>query len=162
MKARRTKFFFELLNGSPLILWLQTRSAPLRVTLTQIPSHSKSIMTTKEIADRLVALCREAKYEQAQKELYADNCVSKEPYATPAFAQETRGLPAIIEKGRKFVAMIEQVHSTSVSEPIVAGSSFACVMRLDVTMKGQGRMDMSELCVYDVKDGKVVSEEFHM
>ena len=119
-------------------------------------------MTTKAIADRLVALCREAKYEQAQKELYADNCVSKEPYATPAFAQETRGLPAIIEKGRKFVAMIEQVHSTSVSEPIVAGSSFACVMRLDVTMKGQGRMDMSELCVYDVKDGKVVSEEFHM
>lgn len=119
-------------------------------------------MTTKEIADRLVALCREAKYEQAQKELYAENVVSKEPYATPAFEQVTKGLPAIIEKGRKFVAMIETMHSTSVSEPIVVGSSFACVMRLDVTMKGQGRMDMSELCVYDVKDGKVISEEFHV
>lgn len=119
-------------------------------------------MTTQAIADRLVALCREAKYEQAQKELYADDAVSKEPYATPAFAQETKGLPAIIEKGHKFTAMIETMHSTSVSDPIVAGSSFACVMRLDVTMKGQGRMDMSELCVYDVKDGKIVSEAFHV
>jgi limonene-1,2-epoxide hydrolase len=35
-------------------------------------------------------------------------------------------------------------------------------MRLDVTMKGQGRMDMSELCVYDVKDGKIISEQFHV
>lgn len=119
-------------------------------------------MTTQAIAERLVALCREAKYEQAQKELYADDAVSKEPYATPAFAQETKGLPAIIEKGHKFTAMIETMHSTSVSDPIVAGNSFACVMRLDVTMKGQGRMDMSELCVYDVKDGKIVSEAFHV
>jgi hypothetical protein len=58
--------------------------------------------------------------------------------------------------------MIEQVHSGEVSDPIVAGSSFACIMRMDVTMKGEGRMNMSELCVYDVKDGKIISEQFHM
>jgi hypothetical protein len=28
-------------------------------------------------------------------------------------------------------------------------------------MKGQGRMQMAELCVYEVKDGKIVSEQFH-
>jgi hypothetical protein len=33
-------------------------------------------------------------------------------------------------------------------------------MRLDMTMKGQGRMDMAELCVYQVKDGKIISEQF--
>jgi len=44
----------------------------------------------------------------------------------------------------------------------VAGSSFACTMHMDVTMKGQGRMDMTELCVYQVKDGKIVSEQFHV
>ncbi len=27
-------------------------------------------------------------------------------------------------------------------------------------MKGQGRMNMTELCVYQVKDGKVISEQF--
>jgi hypothetical protein len=31
-----------------------------------------------------------------------------------------------------------------------------------MTMKGQGRMNMGELCVYDVKDGKIVSEAFHL
>jgi hypothetical protein len=44
---------------------------------------------------------------------------------------------------------------------VVAKSSFACVMRLDVTMKGQGRMDMTELCGYEVADGKIISEQFH-
>ncbi|HVS52112.1 MAG TPA: nuclear transport factor 2 family protein [Opitutaceae bacterium] len=119
-------------------------------------------MKTDEIARRLVALCREAKYEAAQKELYAADAVSIEPQATPIFAKETRGLPAILEKGKKFTAMIETLHSHKVSEPLVVGNAFACTMTLDVTMKGQGRMTMSELCVYDVNDGKIVSEQFHM
>jgi hypothetical protein len=120
------------------------------------------VMTTQQIADRLVALCREAKWEAAQRELYADTAVSIEPYATPAFEKETKGLAAIVEKGHKFSAMIEKLHSLSVSDPVVAGTSFACTMRMEVTMKGQGGMNMTELCVYDVKDGKIVSEQFHV
>ena len=119
-------------------------------------------MKTEDIAKRLVALCREAKWEKAQRELFADNAVSIEPQATPMFAKETSGLQAIVEKGHKFDAMVEKIHSLTVSEPLVATSSFACTMQLDITMKGQGRMNMSELCVYEVKDGKIVSEQFHM
>ena len=119
-------------------------------------------MKTKEIADRLVLLCREAKWETAQKELYADDIVSTEPEASQAPVKVTKGLPAILEKGRQFGAMIETMHALSVSDPLVANNSFACTMSLDVTMKGQGRMNMSELCVYQVKDGKIVSEQFHM
>jgi hypothetical protein len=119
-------------------------------------------MKTEEIAKRLVALCREQKWEAAQKELYAADAISIEPYETPAFAKETKGLPAIIEKGHKFNAMVEKMHSLTVSEPVVAANSLAFVMSMDVTMKGQGRMQMSELCVYDVKDGKIVSEQFHV
>jgi hypothetical protein len=119
-------------------------------------------MKTEEIAKRLVAHCRAGKWETAQRELYADNAVSIEPYATPAFEKETRGLPAILEKGRTFEAMVETMHSLEVLDPIVATNSFACVMKMDVTMKGQGRMQMAELCVYDVKDGKIVSEQFHV
>ena len=119
-------------------------------------------MTTKQIAERLVALCREAKWEAAQTELFAADATSIEPIASPIFEKETKGLPAIIEKGHKFGAMIEMVQGLLVSEPVVARRSFACTMRMDVTMKGQGRMDMAELCVYDVKDGKIISEQFHM
>lgn len=119
-------------------------------------------MKTEEIAQRLVALCREKKWEAAQKELYAADAISIEPYATPGFEKETRGLPAIIEKGRKFDARVETMHALDVSEPVVAGNSFACTMHLDATFKGEGRMNMTELCVYDVKDGKIVSEQFHI
>ena len=125
-------------------------------------SFKKKNMNTQEIANRLVALCREGQFEKAQEELFAAEAVSIEPYATPEFEKETHGLPAIIEKGRKFTSMVETMHSLAVSEPLVAGNSFAATMKLDITMKGQGRMDISELCVYQVKDGKVVSEEFHM
>jgi limonene-1,2-epoxide hydrolase len=131
---------------------------------TAEPAALKSsiLMSTAEIARRLVALCREAKWEAAQKELYAADAVSIEPHATPAFEAETRGLDAILEKGRKFSAMVEQMHTLTVSDPLVADNSFACTMRLDATMKGRGRMDMTELCVYDVKNGKIVAERFHL
>jgi limonene-1,2-epoxide hydrolase len=119
-------------------------------------------MTTPEVAQRLVALCREQKWEAAQRELYADDAMSIEPYDTPMSPRETKGLPAIIEKGRKFVGIVETMHQLTVSDPLVAPASFACTMHLDVTMKGQGRMQMAELCVYEVKDGKIVSERFLM
>lgn len=117
-------------------------------------------MSTKEIAERLIEHCRKQKWEAAQKELFAEDAISIELYATPAFERETKGLAAIVEKGHKFDAMVETMHALVVSDPIVAGSSFACTMQMDVTMKGQGRMNMTELCVYVVKDGKVASEQF--
>ena len=117
-------------------------------------------MTTKEVAQRLLALWREGKVEVAQRELYADDAINIEPYGTSAFPRETRGLLAIIEKGQRFTAMIEQVHALSISEPLVAGSSFACAMQLDVTVRGRGRMTLDELCIYEVKDGKIISEQF--
>src|SRR3954465_11034577 len=104
-------------------------------------------MTTQEIANRLIALCREQKWDAAQRELYAQNAVSIEPHDTPMAPRETKGLPGIFEKGRKFVSMVETMHKLTVSEPLVAGNSFACAMHLDLTMKGQGRMNMAEVCV---------------
>jgi hypothetical protein len=119
-------------------------------------------MSTQEIANRLVELCRQGQFDTAQSELYAKDAVSIEPYATPAFEKETKGLAAIHEKGQKWNDMVQETHAMEVSAPLVANNAFACTMRMDVTMKGQGRMDMTELCVYKVKDGKIISEEFIM
>jgi hypothetical protein len=118
-------------------------------------------MTTTEIAWRLVTLCRQGAFETAQKELFAEDAVSIEPIASPGFEKETKGLSAIIEKGHRFGQMLETTHVIDVSDPLVAGDSFACQMRLDATMKGEGCMNMKEICVYGVKDGKIVSEQFH-
>jgi limonene-1,2-epoxide hydrolase len=117
-------------------------------------------MTTQEIADRLVALCRKQEWETAQKELFAADAVSIEPDSSPNPQKVTKGIEGIYEKGRQFAAMTETVHSLQVSEPVVAPGAFACTMSVDITFKGQGRMQMAELCVYEVKDGKIVSERF--
>jgi hypothetical protein len=117
-------------------------------------------MTTKAIAKQLVALCRKAQWEIAQKKLYAVKAVSTEAEAMPGADKTTKGRKAIIAKGRNFTAGIEKLHSLKVSEPIVADDGFACIMSIDMTMKGQGRMKLSEICVYVVKRGKIISEQF--
>jgi hypothetical protein len=119
-------------------------------------------MTIQEIANRLAELCKTGEFETAQKELYADDAVSIEPEATPEFEKEVKGLDKIFEKGEKFMSMVDAYHSVDTSEPMVAGNSFAIVLSMDMTMKGRGRMNMQELCVYTVKDGKIVAEQFFM
>lgn len=119
-------------------------------------------MTTKEIAERLAALCNTGDFDIAQTELFSEDAVSIEPYSTPDFDKETKGLSAIREKGKKWYSMVEKTHHLEVSAPLVANNSFACTMRMHVTMKVHGEMDMTELCVYEVKDGKIISEQFYM
>ena len=76
------------------------------------------------------------------------------------FRSETKGLKAILEKGRKFDSMVERVHKIEVSDPLIVENSIAFTLGMDITMKGKGRMNAPELCVYQVKDGKIISEQF--
>lgn len=116
-------------------------------------------MTTEQIARRLIELCRKSDYETAQRELYAEDAVSIEPHAMPEFEKETRGLEAIIEKGRKFTSMVDELHVHEISEPLIAGNTIAFTLLMEATMQGK-REKMEELCVYTVRDGKIVSEQF--
>jgi hypothetical protein len=52
------------------------------------------------------------------------------------------------------------MHGGWVSEILVAGNYLTCAMGMEVTMKGVGRINMDEVCVYKVKDGKIISEQF--
>ncbi len=116
-------------------------------------------MTTQEVANRLVALCREGKYEQAVKELYSPEIVSVEAEGTPN--RTVKGLDAITEKGIRFASKLEKVNSSFVSDPIVADNFFSCTMLMNVNMKDiPVAIDMNEVCVYTVNNGKIVREEF--
>ena len=46
-------------------------------------------MTTKQVADRLVELCRQGKIFETQEELYADDCISIESDNAPV--KEVKG-----------------------------------------------------------------------
>ncbi len=118
-------------------------------------------MNTKEVAERLVELCRQGQYEQAQKELYADDAVSIEMDGMQDGALGNAvGIEAIREKGKRWSESIVEIHGGSVGDPIVAGDWFSVVMSIDATYKDMGRAPMSEICVYQVRDGKIVREQF--
>lgn len=117
-------------------------------------------MTTKEVANRLVSLCREGKYHEALQELYSPDIVSVEPFAPEGRSREMKGIEAVAGKGQWW-AENHEVHTSSVEGPLVAGSHFSVVFRLDVTFKPQSRrFTLEEIAVYKVADGKVVYEEF--
>jgi ketosteroid isomerase-like protein len=116
-------------------------------------------MTTQEVAARYSELAREYKWHQIQDELYAQDAKSIEPPHAPGL-QSVEGLEAIKKKGEMFQGMIEEMHSEYCTEPLVAGTHFTVGMGMDVTMKGMGRMKMDEIAVYEVKDGKIVKEQF--
>lgn len=115
-------------------------------------------MTTQQVAERLVSLCRAGKIAEAGTELYADNIESVEPEYGPT--KSAKGKHAVGEKGKQFAEMIEERHGGSFSEPVIGGRYFTVAMILDATFKGQGRMTMDEICLYEVKDGKIVKEQF--
>lgn len=117
-------------------------------------------MNTQQVADRLAALCREGKYEEAQNELYADDATSVEMAGAGGPLGDVQGLDAIREKGRKWAEDIVEIHGGSVSDPVVAGDWFSIAMGIDATYKSMGRMPMEEICVYRVRDGKIVHEQF--
>lgn len=116
-------------------------------------------MTPTEVANRMNELFKENKWQQAQEELYIEDCESIEPPHAPGL-QTVKGMDAIRKKGEMFQRMIEEVHGRWASDVMVAGNYLTCTMGMEVTMKGVGRIKMDEVCVYKVKDGKVVSEQF--
>ena len=73
---------------------------------------------------------------------------------------ETHGIEGVLAKTDWWVKNME-VHSVEVSGPFVAHDRFVVQYEIDVTDKNsQKRMQMSEVGVYTVKDGKITREEF--
>ncbi len=115
---------------------------------------------TQEVADGLVNLCAQGKFEEAMKAFYSPEIVSVEAGAPPGQSRESKGIAAVIAKGEWWIAN-HVVHSVKVEGPLVAGSHFAVVFKMDVTFKPQSRrFQMEEVGVYKVVDGQVVYEEF--
>ena len=115
-------------------------------------------MTTQEVADRFYELSQEGKFDQIVDDLFAENVKSIEP--ANSTWQNVQGIDNIRAKAAQWQTMVEEMHGGYTSKPEVAGKFFVCTMGMDVTVKGQGRTKMDEVAVYEVKDGKIVLEQF--
>ena len=116
-------------------------------------------MTTKEVASQLVQMCREGKVEEAKLEFFTEDTLSIEP-AEGILPKETKGLKAIQQKAELFISLVENFHGSTITDPVIAGDYFTVGWITDIQMKGQERQTNSEICLYKVKDGKIVLEEF--
>jgi ketosteroid isomerase-like protein len=116
-------------------------------------------MTTTEVADRLVALCKDHKNFDAMKELYADDIVSVEA-AAKSGSFDTAGKAAVIKKSENWAAAHE-IHGSNTEGPFLANDKFSVLFDFEVTPKATGkRLALREIAVYTVRNGKISREEF--
>jgi ketosteroid isomerase-like protein len=116
--------------------------------------------TTEEVANKLADYCRKGEWMKALDDLYAKDIVSVEAREMENMPAEMRGIDQVRGKTEWWEKNME-VHSAKVGGPFVAGDTFVVQFDVDVTDKASNkRMQMSEVGIYTVKDGKVAHEKF--
>ncbi len=118
-------------------------------------------MTTQEVANQYYHLATQNKWQDIVALFYHDDIVNQEP-PNSKHAGETRGLTAVREKAARFQNSIQKMHSAYLTPPLVAGNLFAIGMGQDNTYKEDGRSKFDEFCIFTVRNGKIVREEFVM
>lgn len=113
--------------------------------------------TIQHIAARLVELCREKKFVEAYRELYSEDSESIDPMYMDM--PPSKGLINLIEREKQFLSKAN-IHKIEISEPLITDCYFAVTIRMDFTMDDKGRKDTKELCVYHVKNGKIIRQQF--
>jgi len=119
-------------------------------------------MTTQEVASRYYELSKQNKGAEIWDELYAPDVVNKEPEHALAIGipTTTKGMDAIRAKAAARRETIQEIHAGTCSEPLVAGNFFSVVLTRDVTFKGKPRVTLIEIGVFEVKNDKIVLEQF--
>ncbi len=117
------------------------------------------VLTTQQVAARFHELAQEEKWFEIQEELFSDDVRSIEPKGSP-YMDDAEGKSAVRRKGEAFVARITAFHGASTTEPIIAGHHFAVGRCVDITVEGHGRIQMNQIMLYEVREGKIVLEQF--
>jgi hypothetical protein len=123
------------------------------------PNSRTTAYTVHEVATRFNELAQQEKWFEIQDQFFADNVKSVEP-ATSPYLKHAEGKAAVRKKAEDWVKRIEAVHKRYTTPPVVGGSHFAVGREVDITVQGFGRIQINQLMVYEVKEGKIVMEQF--
>ena len=115
---------------------------------------------TATIARELVALCSEGRNQEAIDRFYAPDIVSIEASGSAEMPAEQHGIDAVRGKNQWWVENNE-IHSAQVTGPFIGDGKFAVKFDYDTTFKPTGqRVEMTEMALYEVADGRIVREQF--
>lgn len=116
--------------------------------------------STATVAEELVSLCRSGKNMDAINTLYSPDIVSVESTGSETMPRETHGIDAVLGKA-KWWNENNKVNSARVEGPFLGEDKFAVYFNYDITQKASGkRVDMEEMALYTVRDGRIVHEQF--
>jgi ketosteroid isomerase-like protein len=115
-------------------------------------------MDTRDVAEQFTALCKAGQFDEAGERFWAEDVVSLE--AMSGEGQRAEGRDALRAKGEWWVENHE-VHGVTTEGPLVNGDQFVVRFGMDVTQKASGqRIQMDEVALYTVRDGRIVEERF--
>lgn len=120
---------------------------------------------TKQVAEKLCELCSRGEHAKAMQDLYADDARHVEVMAMPGspWPRVMEGKAALQKYSEEWSKMTT-VHRSSIGKPIVNGNQFLVEMKMDATQNAGPmagvRMDMSEQCLYTVKNRKIAEAKF--
>jgi hypothetical protein len=117
-------------------------------------------MSTIEVANGLVGMCRAGNFLGAVDRFYAGDVRSIESSSTPHVPAELAGIDLVRAKNHWWIQGYE-IHHYEVLGPYVGDRQFAVRFQYDVTCRATGlRSTMTEMALYTVQDGRIVREEF--
>jgi hypothetical protein len=121
--------------------------------------EQNKVLTTQEVADRFHELAQQEKWFEIQDEFFTENVRSIDPPDSPYFGY-AEGKAVVRKKGEDFVKRIQAVHKAYTTEPLVTGNHFAVGREIDITVQPQGRIQINQIMLYEVKDGQIILEQF--
>jgi len=119
-------------------------------------------MSAHEVGKRLVELFNEGRSRDAMETLYDDKIVSIEAMDTPAGPARIEGIDAVRKKTDDWFETHE-VHSELATGPFCGNRTdqFVVHYEIDVTNTAtHERMQMREVGLYTVANGKVIEESY--
>jgi len=114
--------------------------------------------TIHEIANLLKEMVSEQKFVEAYQLLFSEDAESIDPLNTSG--QPLKGLTTLLEREKDFLSRVTAIQKISLSEPIIAGNYFTLSLKMSFDVQDHGHMEVDELCVYKVAEGKIVSQQF--
>jgi len=126
--------------------------------MAPIPVKTGKGATPAEVAARVTELLRAGNSAAVENELFASGIESVEGLG---MSLAWSGRKSVLAKYRAWEADHE-IHSMQVEGPWVGATGFVLKLGIDVSQKSTGqRVQMQEMAVYTVRNGKITREEFH-
>lgn len=116
-------------------------------------------MTTQDIAHRLVALLQSGDFNGVYDELFHPTKVRHLEPQSPYFPDLT-GVEAIKAKDAQMQAGIAEFKAMKVGTPAIAKGYFALPYFASFVLQDGTPVELDEIILYQVEDGKIVMEQF--